>query len=571
MKTKSFFPNSRLAAKHLLLLTFFLFAGNSIRAQCPDWNDCISLINSDGCTHTFLISIEGEGAFENDPDFDVIINWNFAITSGIGTITSASFLDINGYMAQQGVSLNVNSSSLNISYANINQLLDADKLTGDQIIVTVEGEPQTCFTMARSGINMVWNFGGVGTCPATGTCDPIEVCTDGEYVSGLITAFSAQLADCPETENLGIEGAEVSITGANGDCSTSSGNDGSYGCYLCDGGPYEICVETTCDEPCGVTDLDLVMMREIILGKVPWPKHINFIGDVNNSGWMSTLDLVLIQREILGLDSTQIENWCRFVPVEDYEHLPNTSNATPQNYTSIDNCITVTDPSVSTDFIRFMLGDLNGSCTDCIHGDEKGDVRFIADDDEKGKLKFSIPMNDKLYALTLHVGVEQSSDILSIESDLPNVMYNVKDGELYLIWIDETKENQGFEYDGRVPLITIQYSGDKPSISVGENLLLSERNGISHLIADTKLERRSIETSTLTIENLTTVNIKGGSKEVNIAVYDLFGRLVEHQFINMNQTNRVQLNTDIELGIYILKVYNEENDITQKVLWTKNP
>ena len=137
MKTRSFFTNSSLITKHLLLLAFFLFTGNSIKAQCPDWNDCISLINSDGCTHTFLISIEGEGAFENDPDFDVIINWNFAITIGTGTITSASFIDPFGYMAQNGVSLNVNPSSLNIFYANINQLLDADKLIGDQIFITV--------------------------------------------------------------------------------------------------------------------------------------------------------------------------------------------------------------------------------------------------------------------------------------------------------------------------------------------------------------------------------------------------------------------------------------------------
>jgi len=563
----------------IVFIGFMLFAQVQSKAQCPMWNNCIEHISSDGCTHTFIISVEGDPVFTNtNPFYGVLINWTFGITSGVGTITSASFVDPFGHMALNGVSLNVNFGSVQVAYSNINNLLNASLLVGNQIVVTVEGSPNTCFTIGRGGTNMVWNFGMGTPCQVTGSCESIEVCSTGEFISGKVTAVSSALADCPDTQNLGIEGVDVTITGTNGNCSDETQNDGSYGCYVCEGGPYEVCVTTMCPEPCGVTTLDLLMIQEFILGQRGFNKEHVFLADVTGDVRMTAEDILELRKKILGLNSKRT-NWCRFVPVSDFAtilpsnvSIPNGTNTSTihiPNIAHIDNCITVANPQANVDFIRFMVGDVNGSCSDCIHGDGIGNVPIVVEREGDAKLKVTLPTIDNLFGLGMDFSISVGTRILSIDSHLDNLEYAIIDGVLRIIWYDISQEKLGVRNSGSTPLFTINYSGDAPSLSDGENLILGQNTGIAHLSRQVDVRDKKVMTKKHWIFN-TSLDLIVNEQNIMVELYDTFGQLIFRQNANFSELDNFTAKSHLPTGIYIIRVKNDSNDISKKVFWSVN-
>ena len=539
--------------------------------ECVDWNEHVSLVSSDGCTHTFVLSLAGDATFIDDvnPFLVNFINIDFSITEGEGTITSCNYIDQNGYYTQNNIALTCNGDNVNVNFFDLTNNLEGFELVGDVVEFTVEAENiPSCFTIDDASDNSIgFNDGGDFTfCIDAGIFNPLEVCTDGITISGIVEAF-AEFSHCNNTENLGIQGAEMSIQGAQGSCTAETGSDGTYECTLCEGGPYEVCVETVCPEPCGVTSLDVILLRQIILGVVDWHAYANIIGDVNNSGMLSTLDLVLIQRELLGLDTDFIENWCAFIPTSAL-----TTNTT--DLVDEDNCTTFEDQNfpifAAADFVRFMKGDINGSCSDCIHGDGFGDVLIVSDDTDPGIIKIKVPNQDMIHGLAMQFSIPSGTKFGSVQSSLPNLMYNEIDGEIHIIWTDGTDENDGFDNSADPVLLEIMFDGEKPTMVGEENLVLLSTGEISNLVQQERPKKREQiqkNMQVLNLVNMTSVELYGDSSDATVELYSITGILLEKRQVNMAESTDVEFLQQANLGIYIVRVYNSENDITKKVFW----
>ncbi|MEM9920820.1 MAG: T9SS type A sorting domain-containing protein [Bacteroidota bacterium] len=520
--------------------------------SCPVFDLCYTLQSSNSCCATYSVSMEGD--LENFSNIGPI-NFDFVPSSQV----AVSFADPSGYMASNGVVINGNNVNGGIA-------LNGTDLENDAVIVTICGEPNETLDLNDQIVRLFVN--GM-ICEATTTLceDPAPFQTgSGTTISGNVTA-PAYIYDCPDTQNHGIEGVEVSITNANGQvCETKTNNDGTYDCTLCDDGPFEICINTTCDEPCGVTSFDLLRLRQYIIGILKVTPEIAIIGDVDGSGYPTTRDLVLIQRHILGTDQSVIQNWCKFVPVDAFGQLPSPSPATAGDYQAIDSCTTFSDPTLdSPDFIRFMLGDLDGSCNDCIHGDDMGDLRMMAYHDEKSGSSFELSASDKIYGLSMQLTIPTGVHINAIESPLPDLSYRIDENELTIIWLDVSTNNVGYDLSANTSLVNILHDGSEALTMTGsENYVLGENLGMNRLLSEEGSLKRSANTHPLQIANLANFHIAGTEKTLNVEIYDLLGRPILSTVVRA-EGSFVDLNQQLPTGVYILRVSNAQNDLSKKI------
>jgi uncharacterized delta-60 repeat protein len=127
------------------------------------------------------------------------------------------------------------------------------------------------------------------------------------------------------------------------------------------GQAYQVSPRLDLDHGNGVSTLDLILVNRHILGIDPLTNPYRLIAaDVNNSGSVSSLDLIGIQRIIIGMSETFINNtsW-RFVPAR---HV--FTQATNPWLTPFPEAITIDDMPIEgvddADFIAIKIGDLNG-------------------------------------------------------------------------------------------------------------------------------------------------------------------------------------------------------------------
>lgn len=110
----------------------------------------------------------------------------------------------------------------------------------------------------------------------------------------------------------------------------------------------------------GVTTLDLLLIQKHILGIAPLNSPYRIIAaDINNSKSISTLDLILLRRLILNLDSklTSNSSW-RFISA-DYRFPSPTINPWLESFPEIGSF--KGDLNIQRSFIAIKVGDVNGS------------------------------------------------------------------------------------------------------------------------------------------------------------------------------------------------------------------
>ncbi len=112
----------------------------------------------------------------------------------------------------------------------------------------------------------------------------------------------------------------------------------------------------------GVSTFDLVLMQKHILGIQPLDSPYKMIAaDINNSKSISTLDLILLRKLILNLDTkfTANTSW-RFVDAA--YRFPNPSNPWSEGFPEIASINNLTS-KVNSDFVAVKIGDVNGNAS----------------------------------------------------------------------------------------------------------------------------------------------------------------------------------------------------------------
>lgn len=113
----------------------------------------------------------------------------------------------------------------------------------------------------------------------------------------------------------------------------------------------------------GISTLDLILIQRAVIGLDTLESPYSFIAsDVNNDGFLSTIDLVFLQRIIIGLDTSVAGNtsW-RFVP-EDYE-FENPSSPLIENWPETRTYSIVSDDKTTENWVSIKIGDLSGDAT----------------------------------------------------------------------------------------------------------------------------------------------------------------------------------------------------------------
>lgn len=126
------------------------------------------------------------------------------------------------------------------------------------------------------------------------------------------------------------------------------------------GSDYELQPRRNDDHLNGVSTFDLVLISRHVLGVQLLDSPYKIIAaDVNNTGHITTLDIIKLRRLILSLDTEleHVESW-RFVPA-DYQ-FPNTANPWQELFpTSITVSGLSGDGLLQQDFIAIKMGDVN--------------------------------------------------------------------------------------------------------------------------------------------------------------------------------------------------------------------
>ena len=186
-----------------------------------------------------------------------------------------------------------------------------------------------------------------------GYCDDIIEPSEMVNISGYIQDEDGNMVEDVDVEmNNGFTGMET--TDATGDYLFPN---------LAIGNNYTVTPTKDINLLNGVTTLDLVLITRHILGVQPLSSPYKMIAaDVNHSNSISTLDVVNLQRVILGLDSEYNNNtsW-RFVDMD--FNFPVMTNPFASNFPEAISFNNLSTDELATDFIAVKIGDVNGSAT----------------------------------------------------------------------------------------------------------------------------------------------------------------------------------------------------------------
>lgn len=130
---------------------------------------------------------------------------------------------------------------------------------------------------------------------------------------------------------------------------------------LPENGDYSITPHKNDDLLNGVSTLDIILISKHILGSEPLTDPYQMIAaDINNSGSITTFDMVSLRKAILGIDVAFKNNtsW-RFVPTA-YEFIDPTYPF-DEDFPELINVNDATADELITDFVAIKIGDLNRS------------------------------------------------------------------------------------------------------------------------------------------------------------------------------------------------------------------
>ncbi len=155
--------------------------------------------------------------------------------------------------------------------------------------------------------------------------------------------------------------ADVMVSVNGDEAMTSSDEEGYYTVNVAAGGDYTLLPEKDINPTNGITTLDVVLIRQHVLGLQILNSPYKLIAaDINNSGTVTTSDVVFLRRVLLGLDASFLNNksW-RFVDAN-FE-FPNPQNPFESGFPEFININDLSADVEDADFVAVKIGDVNNS------------------------------------------------------------------------------------------------------------------------------------------------------------------------------------------------------------------
>jgi len=160
-----------------------------------------------------------------------------------------------------------------------------------------------------------------------------------------------------------VEQVSVSVSGAMQESMTTGAN-GAFQFELTTGADYTVTPVKDMNPLNGVSTFDLVLISKHILGITTFDspyKHI--AADVNKSGSITAFDMVQLRQLILNINTefSNNDSW-RFVDA-DYDFSVSTVNPAAQDFAEFKNISQLADNMTNLDFVGVKIGDVNGNAS----------------------------------------------------------------------------------------------------------------------------------------------------------------------------------------------------------------
>lgn len=234
------------------------------------------------------------------------------------------------------------------------------------------------FTCADLGVTTFplyfWNVTGtvlIDSCPFADLelCDPDDLCPPAggtECSEGLIV-----LGEVKNETGLPVQDVEVTIpnSGMIPDMTNLKGRYTIGGLTASTG--YEVMPIHDRDHKAGVSTLDLVMIQKHLLGRAKLDSPYKMIAaDANHSGHITAVDLLEIRKLILGI-TTKFQNNTSWRFIDATYQFPDPFNPFDPGFPESIWLDSITQVSDTANFIGVKVGDVNGSFfTSKLHGSE---------------------------------------------------------------------------------------------------------------------------------------------------------------------------------------------------------
>ena len=329
----------------------------------------------------------------------------------------------------------------------------------------------------------------------------------------------------------------------------------------------------------GVSTLDLILMQRHILGIQPFKYKKQFVSaDIDNNRKISAADILALRKLILGIDSRISSNtsW-RFLPIAEVEN--NSDNFVFNEEYLVQRSILDEN---TLDFIAIKVGDLNGDVTlNNISNRTTNEYSITLKKNVKGNLTYLTFYGSELNDVSgIQIGLDFGNlrplKLINGEIEFKSNEYVFSDSGLKLSKIFETARQFGnkvelftlvFENSSDFSLVNLKINRDISEIYSGVNLdvsrlSLTNKSDLSNLIIELMPNP-----FTDVLELILDSNLKGITK---IEIYDIQNKLVLSKEINLNSGNNEvyfdRNNFNSLNGLYFLKVSNDNMTQVKKIL-----
>jgi hypothetical protein len=205
----------------------------------------------------------------------------------------------------------------------------------------------------------IWAYDAAGN---SDFCETYILVQDNMGVCGASEPMAAGAVNTEDNEP--VEDVQVSLSGSSA-APFMTQNDGTYAfTNLAEGLDYTVTPQRDGDYLNGVSTFDLVLISKHILGVGPLSTPYQRIAaDVNNSGSITTLDLIQLRKLILSID-TEFANNTSWRFVEEAYVFPDPSNPWAEQFPEVININDLPATSITdADFVAVKIGDVNGDAT----------------------------------------------------------------------------------------------------------------------------------------------------------------------------------------------------------------
>lgn len=398
-----------------------------------------------------------------------------------------------------------------------------------------------------------------------------------------------------------INGVNVSV---NSTTSISTGQNGVFTFNdLPGGGDYSITPEKDDDLLNGVTTYDMALISKHVLNVKKLDSPYKMIAaDVNNSGAITTMDLVHLRKAILHINDFFPDNrsW-RFIENE-YE-FPDSDNPFFETIPEVINYNNLTQNAIENDFIGIKIGDVNGSANpssaQSLDDRNSFDPFYLKTNDqllEKGKdvvIDFYPEKMESLegFQFTLQFDPNKVTFIDILETDLMNRsnfgLTKLEEGVILVSW--NQSNIKLYESDKKEPLFgLILKSKEKVLLShilgVNSQVLKTEAylsNRDSEIISNLKIKFENEDISDKLIlyqnrpnpfRNSTLITFNNPNSEyVTLKIMDYSGKVIEARagfFEKGMHVFEIDWTDRPETGIFIYQFESSTSTSSKKMVRT---